>query len=172
MNSVTKEYDEWFQKYATQWLLEWDWVWLKAQGYAESLLNPKAESSVGAKGIMQIMDETWYDIKGRLQTIIPLTANVFEPQWNIAGGVYYMALMRNGWAAPRFEEDRRKLAQASYNAGFGHILKAQEKAGGVNDYDSIIAKLPMVTGTENAMQTTNYVHHIQQYYNQFKGTIN
>jgi hypothetical protein len=68
---------------------------------------------------------------------------------------------------------RRVLRKtASYNAGFGHILKAQEKAGGVNDYDSIIAKLPMVTGTENAMQTTNYVHHIQQYYNQFKGTIN
>lgn len=168
MNSVTKEYDEWFQKYTQQWLPEWDWLWLKSQGYAESLLNPKAESPVGAKGVMQFMPATWFDMKSRLQTVIPATAKITDPQWNICAGVYYMALLRNGWAAPRPEEDRRKLAQASYNAGMEHLIESQKKASGVNDYDSIIAKLPMVTGTENAMQTTNYVHHIEQYYNQFK----
>ena len=166
--SVTKEYDPWFEQYVKQWLSEWDWLWLKAQGYAESLLQPDAISEAGAKGIMQFMDDTWYDVKQRLHTIIPKTASVFDAQWNVCGGVYYMALMRNGWAAPRSEEDRRKLAQASYNAGFGNILEAQKKAGGVNDYASIIEKLPMVTGTANAKQTTDYVVRIEQYYNQFK----
>jgi len=164
--SVTKEYDEWFTKYTNQWLPEWPWLWLKAQGYAESLLQPDAVSPTGAKGIMQIEPETWEDIKVRLRTIIPWKADIFEPEWNIAGGVYYMATMRNGWAAPRPESDRRNLAFASYNAGFGNILKAQKKANGVNDYDSIIAKLPMITG-KKAQETITYVERIETYYNQF-----
>jgi hypothetical protein len=41
MNSVTKEYDEWFQKYATQqWLLEWDWVWLKSPRLRREFVKP------------------------------------------------------------------------------------------------------------------------------------
>jgi len=165
--SATKQYDSWFQEYSKRWLPEWDWLWLKAQGYAESLLQPDALSNVGAQGIMQLMADTWYDCKMRLRTIVPGTATRDEPQWNICGGIYFMSVMRNGWASPRPEEDRRKLAQASYNAGFGNLLKAQQKAGGVNDYDSIIKQLPMVTGAENAKQTTDYVKRIEIYYNQF-----
>lgn len=167
MSTVTKEYDQWFQEYAKRWLPEWDWLWLKAQGYAESLLQPDAISGAGAKGIMQFIDSTWYDMKSRLRTVVPPNAKVTDPQWNICAGVYYMALLRNGWAAKRSEDDRRKLAQASYNAGMEHLIEAQKKAGGVNDYASIIAKLPMITGAKSH-ETITYVERIEEYYNQFK----
>lgn len=167
MNLAPTTYDDSFKEAVTQWLPEWDFLWLKAQGYAESRLVPSAQSTAGAKGIMQIMDDTWYDVKQRLQTIIPSNASVFEPHWNIIGGVYYMSVMRNGWAFPRPEDDRRKLAFSSYNAGFGNILLAQKLSGGKADYDSIIVELPKVTGIENAQQTTAYVQRIYEYYQQF-----
>lgn len=168
MSTVTKEYDDYFKMYTARWLEEWDWLWLKSQGYAESLLQPDAVSNSGARGIMQLMPGTWYDCKLRLRTIVPANALITDAQWNICAGVYYMGIMRNSWAAKRSEDDRRRLAQASYNAGFGNILEAQKKAGGVNDYASIIAQLPMITGTDNAKQTTTYVERIESYYNQFK----
>ncbi len=78
-----------------------------------------------------------------------------------------MALLRNSWSAPRSEEDRRRLAQASYNAGIGSLLKSQKMVG-KNDYVSIVEHLAQVTGEANAKQTKTYVEKIQDYYDVFK----
>ena len=168
--AITTEYDAWFEQYMTQWLPQWDWRYEKSQGYAESLLQPDAVSPAGAKGIMQFMDETWDDVRFRLR--FPSTASPFDPQYAIEAGAYYMALMRNGWAAERPESDRRELAFASYNAGFGNILEAQKLSGGKNLYRDIIDFLPQVTGAQNAKQTTDYVTRIQTYYMQFSQGAN
>ena len=55
----TTAYDRHFKKYAKHYFGPLvDWHWFKAQGIAESGLDPKARSAVGAKGIMQIMPAT------------------------------------------------------------------------------------------------------------------
>jgi soluble lytic murein transglycosylase-like protein len=168
--AITTEYDSLFEQYMTQWLPQWPWLYLKAQAYAESLLQPDAVSSAGAQGILQFMPETWQDVSFRLR--FPSTATPFQPTYAIEAGAYYMSLMRNGWAAPRPESDRRELAWASYNAGFGNILEAQKLSGGKNLYQDIINFLPQVTGAQNAKQTTSYVTRIQTYYMQFSNGAN
>jgi membrane-bound lytic murein transglycosylase MltF len=164
--NFTTQYDLAIKICTREWLPDWDWQWLKAQACAESALNPKAVSGVGAKGLFQHMPDTWTDCAIKLR--FPLTASPFDPQYSIPAGIYYMAVMRNSWAAPRSEDDRRKLAQASYNAGFGNILKAQKLAGGAADWATISLKLPRVTGPQNAKQTTDYVTRIAGFYWQFK----
>ena len=137
---------------------------IAAQMKQESAFNPVAVSPAGAMGLMQIMPPTWQE----LTEDEPSTSRhaEFSPNINTHMGCKYMAQMLKGWTAPRPEIDRICLALASYNAGFGHLLKAQEVAGGANDYASIIAALPKVTGRYSE-ETTQYVQRIFNFYNHY-----
>lgn len=74
-----------------------------------------------------------------------------------------MARLRNGWSSPRPETDRHSLAMASYNAGFGNLLKAQSACGGGVLYSEIIACLPDVTG-HHSKETIGYVEKTWDWY--------
>jgi hypothetical protein len=75
-----------------------------------------------------------------------------------------MAKLRSLWRTDRPEEDRWRLALASYNCGFGNMTKAQQYAGGAREYALVIAYLPDVTGQKNAAETRTYVERIEHYY--------
>jgi soluble lytic murein transglycosylase-like protein len=133
-------------------------LWLKAQLYQESLLNPAAVSPVGARGVAQFMPGTWREVchamgMGRIS---PHTA---RPA--IHAAAYYMARLYMGWKSPRPDMDRWDLARASYNAGFGNLLAAQRAAGGANRYAAIIKALPQITG-HHSRETITYVERIHQ----------
>ncbi|HHI02407.1 MAG TPA: hypothetical protein ENL22_02665 [candidate division Zixibacteria bacterium] len=68
---------------------------------AESNGDPRAVSSAGAKGLMQLIDSTASDMGVR---------DVFDPRENIEGGVRYLRQMIN-----RFGDIKKALA--AYNAG-------------------------------------------------------
>ncbi len=68
---------------------------------AESNGDPKAVSTAGAKGLMQLIDSTALDMGVR---------DVFDPRENIEGGVKYLRQMIN-----RFGDIKKALA--AYNAG-------------------------------------------------------
>ena len=74
---------------------------------AESAWNPRAVSSAGAVGLMQLMPDTAvaYGVRNR-----------FNIQENIRGGVAYLA-----WLRKLCYGDRR-LVLASYNAGHKRVL--------------------------------------------------
>ena len=157
----TTQYDELFKDAQAQHFPDIDWRWLKAQCIAESNLDPTAESDAGAQGIAQFMPDTWSQecklLYGKVQ-------DVFDPTYAIQVQAQYLNRLWHMWTAPRPEIDHLQLAFASYNAGFGNILKAQKIAGGVRDYDSIIVQLNRVTGMDNANQTIGYVLRIRKYY--------
>lgn len=114
--------DIYFCKYSRMYFGSgFDWKWFKAQGRAESNLNPAAVSPVGARGVMQIMPGTWAEIC-RKQRIV---ADITEARWNIAAGIFYDWYLWSQWRSKRPEIDRLALMFASYNAGLGTILKAQ-----------------------------------------------
>jgi Soluble lytic murein transglycosylase and related regulatory proteins (some contain LysM/invasin domains) len=81
---------------------------LKAVAKAESDFNPKAVSSCGAQGVMQLMPAT---AKGLGVT------DAFDPEQNIMGGAKYISSMLKRY------DGNTKLALAAYNAGSGNVKK-------------------------------------------------
>lgn len=91
---------------------------------AESNLDSAAKSWVGARGIMQLMPNTFQEISSKN----PEMARIDDPEWNIAAGIYYDRILWRQWAADSVEDNRREFMLGSYNAGRSTILKAQAMA--------------------------------------------
>jgi len=144
---------------ATYWPGYPDWLAWKAQLYQESRLDPRVVSPVGAAGLAQFMPATWVEVRRQLRLPPALS-----PHHDIAiqAGAYYMAQLRAQWSARRPALDRHQLAQASYNAGLGHLLAAQRRCGGAALYAEIIACLPAITGRHSA-ETITYVDRIARW---------
>ena len=156
----TTTYDVPIRAAAEQFLPPWHWLWLKAQLIAESALDPDAVSPAGAQGIAQFMPATWADVRAALR--FPSSASPFEPAYAIKGAAWYLGLLRRQWRSPRSEDDRRRLVQASYNAGLGNLVKAQKRAGGATAYAPIADRLHEITGADHARETRDYVARIER----------
>jgi membrane-bound lytic murein transglycosylase MltF len=139
-----------------------DWRLVKAQLFQESQLKPDAVSPAGAQGIAQFMPKTWAEKHKQMR--MPPEATPFKPQFAIPALCFYMTQLHDEWTAERAISDRYALTLASYNAGLGNILDAQELAGGANEYHKIIAQLHRVTGDKNARETRTYVERIFGYF--------
>ncbi|RTM08814.1 MAG: lytic transglycosylase domain-containing protein [Hyphomicrobiales bacterium] len=81
--------------------------WIRAVMRAESTGDVRAISPVGAMGLMQIMPETWADLRLRHR----LGGDPFSPRDNILAGAAYLREMHDRYGSPGF--------LAAYNAGPG-----------------------------------------------------
>lgn len=156
------KYDDLIKESANTWMPSVDWLWWKAQVKAESAFNPLARSPVGAIGLAQIMPATFAEI-GRKSGI---TGNPYAPEVNLMAGAWYMNRQRAIFKAPRPEYEKHALACAAYNAGAGHIIKAQRLAGDPQEWQPVAEKLPQVTG-KHAKETTDYVSKIRRFYKNY-----
>lgn len=121
----TDRYDDVFRKYSKRYFgVAFDWRVFKAQGMAESNLDSAATSWVGARGIMQLMPNTFHAIA----SANPEMSRIDDPEWNIAAGIYHDRVLWKLWAADSIDEFRREFMFASYNAGRSTILSAQATA--------------------------------------------
>lgn len=132
-----------------------DWRLLKAQCYQESRLDPLAVSPVGAQGLCQFMPGTWADMQSQYGDLV----DPWLPEQSILAAARYMGDLNRFWSSPRPQIDRYCLALASYNAGAGHLVKAQRLAGGAVLYAPIAAQLHHITG-RHAAETRGYVSNI------------
>lgn len=89
---------------------------VKAVIHAESGYNPKAVSSKGASGLMQLMPSTARSLK---------VADRFNPKDNVDGGVKYLRFLLD-----TFRGDV-SLAVAAYNAGLNKVARY----GGIPPYN-------------------------------------
>lgn len=153
------QYDLAFRHYGQLYFPWQDWRHWKAQGLAESKLDPKATSYCGAVGLMQLMPIT---AKG-------LGVNPYSPESNIQGGIKYDRQLWRSWTSIPDSNERRDFTYASYNAGLGWILKARKKAAGAKTWEPVSAALSAITGAQNAKQTQNYILHIRAFYRQLTG---
>jgi membrane-bound lytic murein transglycosylase F len=147
-------YDSYFARYATRYMPEHDWRWLKAQCYQESLLNPTATSHVGARGICQFMPPTWVEYQEAFETSVPATV----AKANIQAAAWYMMRMERVWSGRRRKPyERLPLAQASYNCGAGCVIQAQARCGDKRNWIGVKPCLPE--------ETKHYVPLIEYHYN-------
>ena len=135
------------------------WCVLKSQMWAESDFRPDAVSPVGAEGLSQFMPQTWREVASKLRIVQPAT----DPSSAIKAQAYYMEQLASGWSSPRPEDCRLRLALASYNSGFGSVLKAQRVALMAPCWDEIGPVMPEVTG-RHAAETQGYVKRIDKQY--------
>lgn len=83
----------------------------------ESRFYVQAHSRAGARGLMQIMPETGQWIARQMGLTDFKTAQLFEPDYNIALGIWYLTYLLE-----QFEEDLVKTV-AAYNAGINRVNK-------------------------------------------------
>ena len=103
-------------------VINWDWRLLAAQVYQESKFNPKAESWLGAYGLMQLVPQTAaaYGLD---------SSNIESPQANIKAGVQYLKWINEFWERSIDNKvERQKFVLASYNVGLVHIIDAKNLA--------------------------------------------
>lgn len=84
--------------------------WLRAVMVAESAADPQALSHKGAMGLMQIMPETWDELRARHG----LGSDPFVPADNILAGTAYLRQMLDRYGSVA-------LMLAAYNAGLGRV---------------------------------------------------
>ncbi len=108
-----RRYEEYVEYYAGKY--ELDPLLLYAFIRTESNFDPRAESDVGARGLMQITEDTFDWIKSRIAPAEALTFDdLYEPETNIRFGSYFVAycLLRHSDLA---------TAAAAYHSGLGTV---------------------------------------------------
>ena len=112
MNPMDR-YDSIFQYYAARYGL--DWQRIKRQAIAESSLNPRALSPVGAMGLMQFLGATWHEWG---------QGDPFNPEASIEAGCRYMQYLYGCYGEIPDSDERYRFALSAYNWGRGNVNKA------------------------------------------------
>lgn len=108
------------------------------------------------------MPGTWGDLARQL-SFDPHTRSPHDADFAIDAGAYYMARLRQTWRRDRTGAERNPLAQASYNAGTGNILKAQARCNDARMWPEIAPCLEAVTGPKFSHETRSYVERIAKW---------
>ena len=100
-------------------LFGFDWCDLKALCRIESGLDPLAESPADAKGMCQLLEKTFAEVRPG--------GDIWNPADNAHAASAEMARNLGFWSWQRTPDQREELGIASYNCGRGCMAKAQIK---------------------------------------------
>lgn len=116
-----------------------DWRLLTALIYQESHFDPRAVSTAGALGLMQLMPETAAKFG---------VSDIFNPAENIRAGVRHLMNFYAFYDKAAYPA-RLYIALAAYNIGQGHILDARNLARrqnlDPNRWESLVRTLPLLS---------------------------
>ena len=112
---VISPFDVYFRQYGKAVGL--DWRLLASVSYQESTFNSEGSSWAGAKGLMGLMPATAASLGVDSGMII-------DPEVNIKAGAEYLKKLIVLFNFIEDNDERLKLALASYNGGIGHITDA------------------------------------------------
>ncbi|MBW1751689.1 MAG: membrane-bound lytic murein transglycosylase MltF [Deltaproteobacteria bacterium] len=149
-----------------------DWRFITAVIYQESHFDPRARSSTGVRGLMQLTLTTAKEMG---------IQNRLDPAQSISGGVKYLKKLYDRYEnIPGF--DRLLFTLASYNVGHGHVLDARKiarkKSLDPQRWSSLEQTLPLLRHRKYYKKTTygycrgtepvRFVHRVLTYYDILK----
>ncbi len=112
--------------------------WIRSVMRVESAGEVRARSRKGAMGLMQIMPQTWSDLRARYD----LGADPYDPRDNILAGAAYIRELYQRFGTPGF--------LAAYNSGptryENHLSTGRSLPDETQDYVAILA--PMIGGKQ------------------------
>ncbi len=159
-----------FKKAAEKY--KFDWRLIAALAYQESHFDPRAVSSMGAEGLMQLSELTAEEVG---------VSDRMNPEQSVMGGAKYLRELYSRFKTAR-DPDRLYLALASYNVGRGHVLDAQKiakrKAMDPNSWAALEQTLPLLRNAKyftqakhgycRGTQPVRFVERVMSYYDILK----
>ncbi|MBQ6310361.1 MAG: transglycosylase SLT domain-containing protein [Bacteroidales bacterium] len=169
-------YDALIKKYSET--IGWDWRLLSALIYKESGFNSGIVSSMGAVGLMQVLQNI-ADAMG--------VENIYDPEQNIKAGCKILGKTHKKYLSQGMDEENALLfTLASYNAGEGRIQQCQKvaKAEGLNPnvWENVASVIPLmadgydkngvkVPPFRGGAQTMNYPARVMGQYEVYKNAV-
>lgn len=148
------EYEEYVIKYGKEF--DVDPVLIFSVIKVESNFVPEAESNVGARGLMQLMNEAYDWVKFRLDDDSESFDDMYDPETNIMYGTYYLSFLMERY------DGSVDLTAAAYHCGMGYVDKWLED-GTIDADDFRVEDIP-----EENDQTSHYVNKINTAYDAYK----
>ena len=156
--SYPTDYEEYVIRYSTKY--KCDPVLVFSVIKVESGFNKDAVSSVGARGLMQLMEDAYDWIKYRLDDQRDNTYDdMFDPELNIQYGTYYLSYLMEKY------DGSVELTAAAYHCGM-NLVDSWIENGTVDPDNFKVSDIP----DEND-QTSNYVRKIRKAYDNYKDIL-
>ncbi|MDP0926540.1 lytic transglycosylase domain-containing protein [Paracoccus onubensis] len=131
--------------------------WIRAVLRAESAGNPRAVSSAGARGLMQVMPDTWAELRARYD----LGRDPFDPRDNILAGTAYLREMFDRYgnigamlaaynAGPERYDDYLATGRALPAETRTYVARLAPRLGGETPLAGMVAATPPLTDWRDA----------------------
>ncbi len=151
------EYEEYVIKYSNEF--DVDPVLVFSVIKVESNFTPDAESSVGARGLMQLMSDAYDWVKFRLEDDSPSFDDMYDPEKNIEYGTYYLSYLMEKY------DGSVDLTAAAYHCGMG-MVDGWLADGTIDAENFDVADIP-----EENDQTAHYVNKINAAYSAYEDIL-
>lgn len=148
------EYEEYVLKYSSEFGVDPAFVFSVIK--VESSFMPRAESAVGARGLMQLMNEAYDWVKFRLGDDSESFDDMYDPETNIRYGTYYLSFLLDRY------DGSIDLTAAAYHCGMG-MVDGWLEDGTIDAENFKVEDIPK----END-QTSHYVNKINTAYKAYK----
>lgn len=110
-----KHYSEYINKYSVLYNMDENLIYAVIK--TESNFDPDAESDVGARGLMQLMEDAYEWVNYRMEDTREIDYSyMYEPEYNIEYGTYLLMLLYE-------EYGDTETALAAYHTGRGNVNK-------------------------------------------------
>lgn len=147
-----KKYSEYVESYAEEYGIDERYVYAIIR--TESGFDSKAESDVGARGLMQITKETFEWIKTKIALDEQLGFDsLFDPKTNIRFGAYFLS-----YCLEKYNNDFATAA-AAYHSGVSKVNELLKQSEYSSDGNTL--------HTFPYNQMSNYVRKVQKNYQQY-----
>lgn len=147
------KYEEYVIKYSNKFDIDARFVYAIIN--TESHFDPNATSNVGARGLMQLMDEAYNWVKFRLDDTRKHTFDdMYDPELNIEYGTYMLKYLYDRY------DGSYELTAAAYHGGMGAV-DGWIETGTVDPKNFKLEDVPSDV-------TANYIYKVTNAYNKYK----